>query len=599
MEIIQEWMERQKFMSPMFQRMGEIQKLNNGELVLPLPEVDKVEKAAVANLIQQGIDQLGSRIASVRPDVDCPSISPGNTRADQRAYKRRQAILGWWDHSMVDILDGQRARHLIAYASSPCIIRPGHSHQQGVPTWHLRSPLQTYPAARPNPTDMEPDNCIFTYPVTLGFLQKRYPDQIAGLEKGERPHKDDRYDILEYVDADEFSMFVVGKSAARNQYGTQLQVGAPYATIYRNPNRAGVCPVVIPKRTSLDIPMGKFDGMTGMYTAQARLMALSLIAVQRSVFMKEWLVGRPGEMPEVLTEADPENGRTGVVVGGVLQPSPMQPPSAALAMVQDLAQEQRQQGGLPQEFGGESPTNVRTGRRGADVLSAAIDFPIQEAQLITARAKEHENEIAIAIDKAYFGDKMVSFYIRKMKGERGRVSYTPNDIFETDVNFVDYPSAGSDVNQLTVQLGQLWSLKAMSVDTGRKLHPMIDDPDHEREMVIAESLQEALLGSIAQAVQAGQIGPVDISKITTILEEEHNVTLAQAIQRVHQEEQQRQAQPPASPAELTPGIAGPPGAPAGAAVPPGGPPTPGPPTPSVENLAQLLGQLHSPQANAA
>ena len=448
---------------------------------------------------------------------------------------------------------------------------------------------------------MEPDNCIFNYRVSLGFLEKRYPEAVIGLEKGERPTKDDQFDILEYVDHNEFTMLVVGKTPAAqaNNWGEAPRaVGNPYAIVYRNPNRAEICPVVVPKRTSLDIPLGKFDGMTGMYEAQARLMALSLIAVQRSVFMKEWLVGRPGEMPEVLTEADPENGRTGVLTGGILQPQQMTPPQAALAMVQDLAMEQRQQGGLPQEFSGESPTNVRTGKRGADVLSAAIDFPIQEAQKILARSKECENVRAIAIDKAYFGDKTVSFYVRKMKGGRGKVTYKPNDIFETDVNFVAYPNAGSDANQLTVLLGQLLSLKALSLDSGRRMHPLIDDPEHEKEMVISESLQDSLLQSIATAIQGGQLGPVDVAKITTMLEE-NDVSLAEAVQKVHEAEQARQAQQPAGPEEQQPGIAAPPGAPAGAAVPPGGPPAVGPPTPSVQNLAQLLGSLHAPPGQAA
>ena len=256
-------------------------------------------------------------------------------------------------------------------------------------------------------------------------------------------------------------MLVVGRrppDAAGGSYGAPpYSAGSPFAEIMRVPNRADICPVVIPKRTSLDMPLGKFDGMTGMYQAQARLMALSLIAVQRSVFVKEWLVGRPGELPEVLVEANPEDGRTGVVTGGVLQPLPVSPPQVAMQMSEQLASEQRQQGGLPTELGGESPTNVRTGKRGSDIMSAQIDFPIQEAQTLLARSKEAENVIAIAQSKAYYGNKTVSFYVRKMQGGRGKVSYTPNDTFDTDVNFVDYPNAGSDANQLTVLLGQLLS----------------------------------------------------------------------------------------------------------------------------------------------
>lgn len=595
-EIIALWHERRSAMGSMFSKMEEIRRLYNGDLILPLPQVDRVEKAAVANLVQQGIDQLGARIASVRPDVTCPSISPGQPLADKRAGMRRKAILGWWDKSIMDVLDGRRARHLLAYGSTPVLIRPGHSYEHGVPTWHIRSPLTTFPGPRPNPDDMTPNDCIFAYAVSWGFIKHRYPDAIAGLETGGQHAPDTMYDVLEYVDAHESVMLVVGKAPQQKTgYTSQDYVsGAPYAEITRTPQRAEMCPAIVPKRTSLDMPVGKFDGMTGMYQMQARLMALTLIAVQRSVFTKEWLVGRPGELPEVLVEADPENGRTGTVTGGVLQPQTVTPPPIAMQMTELLEANQRAQGGLPQEMSGQSPTNVRTGRRGADIMSAQVDFPIQEAQTILSRSKEYENCVGIAISKAYYGNKTVSFYVRKMPGGQGKITYKPNEIFDTDVNFVDYPNAGSDANQLTVQLGQLLSLKALSLDSGRRMHPLIDDPDHEKEMVISESLQDALLGAIAQQVQGGQLSAVDVANITLALEENRYDSLAAAVNAVHQQEQARQSaeQPPANPAQSAPGLTpGPGGGPGGAAIPPGGPPSVGPPTPSMDNLAQLLGAL--------
>jgi len=597
-EILHLWHERREAAGPMFNKMEEIRKLYNGELILPLPQIDKVEKAAVANLVQQGVDQLGARIASVRPDVTCPSLSPGQPLADRKASDRRKAILGWWDKSIMDVLDGRRARHLLAYGASPVLIRPGHSYEHGVPTWHVRSPLSTFPGPRPNPDDMTPNDCIFAYSVSYGFIQHRYPDAIRGLEVGKNPRPDELFDILEYVDADELVMIVVGKAPApQTGYDNRDYVaGAPYAEVMRTPNRAQMCTAIVPKRTSLDMPIGKFDGMTGMYQMQARLMALTLIAVQRSVFTKEWLVARPGEVPEVLTEADPENGRTGVVVGGVLEPQQATPPAIAMQMTEMLEANQRAQGGLPQEMSGTSPTNVRTGKRGSDIMSAQVDFPIQEAQTLLARSKEYENCAAIAVSKAYYGNKTVSFYVRKMKGGKGKVTYTPNNIFDTDVNFVDYPNAGSDANQLTVLLGQLLSLKALSLDSGRRMHPLIDDPEHEKEMVISESLQDALLAAISQQVQGGQLSAVDVANITLALEEDKYDSLAAAVNAVHQQEQQRQAAPaPPTPGgpEGAPGLTpGPAGGPGGAAVPPGGPPSVGPPSPSMNNLTALLGALH-------
>jgi hypothetical protein len=243
---------------------------------------------------------------------------------------------------------------------------------------------------------------------------------------------------------------------------------------------------------------------------------------------------------------------------------------------------------------------VRTGKRGTDIVSAQIDFPIQESQTLLARSKEAENVIAIAMSKGYSGNKTVSFYVRKMNGVRGQVSYTPNDIFENDVNFVDYPHAGSDANQLAVLVGQLLGLELISEDTGRKLHPLIDDPFHEGELVVAEALQKSILGAVAAQIEQGTLTAVDVAKLDIMMRTESVATLADAVVKLHNEEQQRQAgqggeQPGAAAGpEQMPGLAPPqPGAPAGAAVPPGGaPPSVGPPTPSEGNLAALLSSLH-------
>lgn len=609
-EILHLWRDRKEAKGPHIARMDEIDKAYHGALVLPLPEMDKVEKSAVANLISQGIDQLGARVSSVRPDVDCPSTNPGQEKADKLSRERRMAILGWWDKSEHEILDGKRARHLLAYGSSPIQVKPGMSKDAEIPTWHVRSPLAAFPGGNPNGDAMTPADCIFSYEVTLGFLQRNYSDAISGLEKGDSPSPDTKFEILEYVDEDLVVMLAVGKSGVRQTagYGPVYTAGAPLAQLMRVPNRAGTCTVVVPTRTSLDMPIGKFDGMTGMYYTQSKLMALTLIAVERGVFPKEWLVGRPGELPEVLQEADPANGITGTLSGGTLEVPTVQPSYITYQTMQLLEQAQRQQGGLPQELGGESPTNVRTGKRGADILSAQMDFPIQEAQTALARSKEHENEIAIAIAKGYFGSKSVSFYVRRMKGAKGQVTYTPNQTFTSDVNFVTYPHAGSDANQLAVLLGQLIQLELISEDTGRQLHPLIDDPHHEAQMVQSEALNKALLASIAQQVQAGTLSAVDVAKITLQINEDKS-DLAHAYITVHEAEQERQAgaeqdqgAPPGGPPQPggQPGLApGPGGQPGGAQV----PPTVGAPPPSGANLAAILSQLHqgatSPQPAGA
>ena len=144
---------------------------------------------------------------------------------------------------------------------------------------------------------------------------------------------------------------------------------------------------------------------------QARLMALEVIAVQKGIFPDTWLVGRAGETPQIVNPADGLTGEVGVIRGGDLKDMSLQPGYMTNPAIDRLERAQRLTAGIPAEFGGESSTNIRTGRRGDAVLSAAVDFPVQEAQRIMSRALQEENKIAIDMAKAYAGNKSHSFYI--------------------------------------------------------------------------------------------------------------------------------------------------------------------------------------------
>ena len=55
-------------------RMADISRQYDNEVTVPLPELDRNEKPAVANLLSQGIDQYALRVASVMPDVQFPAL---------------------------------------------------------------------------------------------------------------------------------------------------------------------------------------------------------------------------------------------------------------------------------------------------------------------------------------------------------------------------------------------------------------------------------------------------------------------------------------------------------------------------------------------
>jgi hypothetical protein len=337
---------------------------------------------------------------------------------------------------------------------------------------------------------------------------------------------------------------------------------------------------VIPGRITLDRPMGQFDGLIGMYQQQARLMALETIAVERGIFPDTYLVSRPGESAKFI--AGPFDGRSGmvnIIAGGEVREAGMGTNLTANNIIDRIERNMRITSGTPAEFGGESNTNIRTGKRGDAILSAVVDFPVQEAQEVLSQSLVEENKRAIAIAKAYFGNDRRSFYVSTRKS-KGHVDYVPNKDFENDDNSVTYAYAGADANALVIGLGQRVGIGTMSKQTAQEIDPLVADPEQEHDRVISESLEQAMLQSIQMQAVQGAIPPADLARIMSLVVKDKK-DLAGAVEQVQKETQARQATPvPQGAPEAMPGLAMP-GMGAEAPVERQGPPP----------LDQLLAQL--------
>lgn len=592
-EIIGMLEERKQNQSPLIANMASLRDAYNGDIVVPLPEMDRNEQAAVANLIATGLDQSAMRIASTMPNLYYPAVKIGDRASEKRASVRRDATLGWWESNKMPLKLRRRARHLIGYASSPVVLRP--DAKRGIARWELRSPLTTYVAPSEDPDDITPLDCIFTFGRSYKWLQTNYPEKIAALNtNGKKPAPTETFEIVEYVDGDVTVMAVIGKKS--DPFATQYQ-GSAYVELERVANRTGICPAVVPGRITLDRPMGQFDGLVGMYQMQAKLMALEVIAVERGIFPDTYLISRPGEQAKFIS--GPFDGRTGmvnVVAGGDLREAGQSSNMASGGLIDRLERSMRITSGTPAEFGGESNTNIRTGKRGDAILSAVVDFPVQEAQEVLAASLQEENKRAIAIAKTYFGEQRRSFYVSR---NAKHVDYVPNKDFETDQNSVTYAYAGADANSLVVGLGQRIGIGTMSKRTAQEIDPLVADPEREHDRVVQEQLEQALLASVQQQAQQGVIPPADLAAImTTVLTDK--LPLAEAIEKVNKKAQERQATAAAlgSP-ETQPGLGAPgmgmeqpgtlPPAPAGpTAGPAGSAPTP--------DLQALLASLGAPNA---
>jgi hypothetical protein len=126
----------------------------------------------------------------------------------------------------------------------------------------------------------------------------------------------------------------------------------------------------------------------------------------------------------------------------------------------------------------------------------------------------------------------------------------------------------------------------MSKESAREADPLIADPEMEKDRIVAEGIEAALLSSI-QAQAADPNGPYQPDDLAYIAEQvaSNKMTLPKAIMSAQKRAQERQAaMAPAGSPETMPGLA-PPGMgaeqPAGPPLGAGGPPS----------LESLLGQL--------
>lgn len=599
-------------MGRMLQAMREVRDTYNAEMAVPLPEMSDGERNATANLLRQGLDGNAQRISSTMPDVYFPA-GRATKKAQVEARQRRQAVLGWWEMTDMNLVLARRARHLVGYGCSPIVIRP--DTKRGICRWDVQDPMAAYPAPPAYLDDMLPTDCVFTFMRSWKWLRSNYGPQVSTLTGSRGCGDDETFECVEYFDDQVHVLGVIGRQSQRGSPVTGRQAGAWRDTrggrdglqrnivvggdggggyscveLERNANPLGRCPVVVPGRVTLERVQGQLDGMIGKYITQARLQALELIAIEEGIWPKTWLVARQNEVPKVIRLANGRRGQMGLVTGGEIQVIQQNPGYKTGEAIDRLAEAQRQEGSVPASFTGQVPTNVRTGRQSDFVLSAQIDFNIQESQLVLAKSVQHEDEIAIAGNKAWFGGAKKSFYV-DWRGAKGPVTYEPNELFPAgaDQHRVRYAMAGADLNAQVVRVGQKVGLELASRQWGREMDPEIEDPEGEHDRVTFEALEKSILVELAQP---GSMSVVDKARIMQSVVSDR-LELAESIIEVHEEAQRKQATegppgtetgpvPPGSP-EAQPGIA-----PPGMGEEAGTIPAPGP---SLDHLSQLLGGL--------
>lgn len=540
-DIFSLYVERVSSLQAVHAGMRQVKEIYDGNATVPLPDMAEGEKSSVPNLLAQGVDQMAGRIASTMP---MPSFAAGDTRRSQRQAKTAERVVnGWWQNDRLGLKMKNRARHLIAYGMSPVLIRL-HPKTK-LPVWEVRNPLTTFPSPDFEPGTAYPVDVIFAYRRSVGWLNAHgYGLHVASMfPSNRRLEPDMKILLLEYIDSDCMMLIASTYSTvgADDISDASFSMEKPKAVILECVmSSIDVPQVTIPTRIGLDGAAGQFDSMVGMYYLQAKLMALEVMAVERGIFPDTYLVSRPGEVGKIID--GPYDGRSGlinVVTGGDVKELATQPGYMSPQTIDRLERAQRLTAGIPSEFGGESATNIRTGRRGDAVLSAVIDFPVGEAQEAFANALIDEDKVAIMLSKKYAGTSKKTLYVGTGNTAK-TVTYTANDVFETPEHTVNYAAVGADLNNLVMGLGQRVGMGIMSKESAASLDPFIANAEQEHDQIIVEGLEAAMLSGLQQQAATGAIPPLTLSKIMRLVKSDR-MELAEALNKAV-EDAQREAQ---------------------------------------------------------
>lgn len=581
--------------------LNEMAALYHGRITVPLPELSREEKPAIANHVMQAIEQMAQRLSSVQPELRTFARPSQGTDGRASAAKRRRVFQHFAASNADTRLASTEGRWLAAYASAPSLVLPdfvgSRRNALNGPRWMLMDPRGFYPDIdSTDPTNPVKEDAIFHTTKKLGWMRRLYPEHAARISSpNSRP--DDEVDWVVYVDHEQIHTLASASVRAHSPAGDMTM--APRrrtVTIDRMVNLTGHPLVVAPGGLSLTSePMGRYDQIIGMYQRMAEIDALSRIALKKSIFSDAWVVSNPGETGRVVQGPVPLQGQPGIVAGGRIEFRNIDPQFSARVGIGDLERAIHLTGRIPSEFGGELPTNARTARQGGRLLSNLIDFDLAEMQRVLEEGKEWRYKISAMTDKAFFGGFSKTIEIDNGASQH-EITYDPAELWTTFGVKVSYRLGGSDAEASVIGAGQRMGMGTLSRESFMEVDPMVTEVELEKDRITAEAVEQAFLARIQQEANLPEAesswSATDYAEFGRIIRDDEK-DLYDAYADVNEAAAQRRAElaqaaqeGSLTPTQAQPGVDG------------EVPPAIAGPSESGQNLTRLLGQLRLAERTA-
>jgi hypothetical protein len=587
--------------TPFIAQLMEVKRRYNGDWIIPLPELDTepVLPPITPFLVATSIDNLGRRAAQVMPWNNFPSIKSGQMYSD-RARTRRRAWSATLYESQFQLTHQRAMRHLAGYSS--CVLRVVPDWKTQMPRIVCEDPLSTFPQPRKPEDPRPPENCAFIYEMAAGQVRNTWPKSRRENGGPVAPNPDgytEMWTLVEWVDNDDVVFGVVGPKfplANTRSYDPRMS-NIPWLELSRAPNVAGRCPVVVPGKIGLAEIASQVANAVGMTDLMAKIMALAIAAEEKAIYPDMYILGTQNGDPRIVS-GQWKDGRTGepnvladVQSVGQLRSdvSPM-----ALQLVSLLERNYNTTNANNPAFQGETYGALRTGRAIDSIVGAQVDPLIMEMHQIVEAYIPFLVDMTFATYEGAWPDRKYEVF-SGWPGDRGDVTFTPSvELAESHKMVAEYAIPGADVQQATIGLGQLRSMKAISQKTLRERHPWVGDAESEEHQSVLEDIETATMTGIINglATPPGAPGAIDpmLGELLYNYIDRGDTPMA-ALRKAHQEAQKLQAQQPpptpegmgAPPAQM-PGMGGP--------AQPGLQPIPPPPQ-ALQNQHQLVRALNT------